>query len=69
MVEHTRRIAAPEYSNNMPNSQETNLFRDFTRQIHTGKKNEVWPALAFKTQQVMAACFQSARDGGRMVEM
>ena len=69
MEERRRRVTIPEYSNSHPTSQETNLFRDFTRQIHTGKKNEVWPALAFKTQQVMGACFQSARDGGRVVEM
>ena len=29
MNEHTRRVAVREYSNNAPDSQETNLFRNF----------------------------------------
>ena len=69
MEEHRRRITIPEYSNSHPTSQETNLFRDFASQIHSGKMNEAWPTVALKTQQVMNACFESAREGSRAVEL
>jgi len=69
MEERRRRIPVAEYSNSHPGSQETNLFRNFSSQVQSGKLNEAWPALAFKTQQVMNACFESARAGGRFVEL
>lgn len=69
MEERRRRITVPEYSNSHPGSQETNLFRDFANQIALGKKNEVWPALALKTQQVMEACLKSARDGSKAIDL
>ncbi len=69
MEERRRRLTIPEYSNSHPTSQETNLFRDFAKQIALGKKNEIWPTLAFKTQQVMTACCESARAGSKTVEL
>jgi predicted dehydrogenase len=69
MEERRRRISVPEYSNSHPSSQETSLFRNFSRQAQTGKLNEAWPGLAFKTQQVMSACLESARAGSRRIEM
>lgn len=69
MEERRRRLTIPEYSNSHPTSQETNLFRDFARQIALGKKNEIWPTLALQTQQVMTACFESARAGSKTVEL
>ena len=68
MEERRRRIAVAEYSNSHPTSPETNLFRDFSSQVQTEKLNEAWPAMAFKTQQVMNACFESAGAGSRIVE-
>jgi predicted dehydrogenase len=69
MEERRRRIAVAEYSNSHPGSQETNLFRNFSSQVQSGKLNEAWPAMALKTQQVMNACFESARAGNRLVEL
>lgn len=69
MEERRRRVSVPEYSNSHSSSQETNLFRNFSNQVQTGKQNEAWPDMAFKTQQVMTACFESARAGSRVVEL
>lgn len=69
MEERRRRIDVAEYSNSHPTSQETNLFRNFSAQVQTGDLNEAWPAMAFETQQVMNACFDSARAGSRFVEL
>ena len=69
MEAHWRKFAVPEYSNSHATAQETNLFRNFTTQIRSGSLSENWPDLALKTQRVMNACFESARDGGRQVEV
>ncbi|HWN97601.1 MAG TPA: Gfo/Idh/MocA family oxidoreductase [Methylomirabilota bacterium] len=62
MEAHWRRFALPEYSNSHPTAQETNLFRNFTNQVHSGALNETWPEMTLKTQQVMDACFKSAQS-------
>jgi len=69
MEERRRHISVAEYSNSHPTSQETTLFRNFSSQVQTGKLNEAWPAMALTTQQVMNACLESARAGGRVVEL
>lgn len=66
---HRKRFAVAEHSNNHPTAQETNLFRNFTNEVRTGGLNESWPEMALKTQQVMNACFDSARDGNRLVNV
>ena len=69
MEAHWRKIAVPEYSNSHATAQETNLFRNFTTQIRSGSLSASWPDLALKTQQVMNACFESARSDSRPVEV
>ena len=69
MEAHWRKFASPEYSNSHATAQETNLFRNFTTQVQSGALNPDWPDLALKTQQVMEACFESARAGGGAVEV
>ena len=64
-----RRSTVPEHSNSHPDAQETNLFRNFAAQIRTGALNESWPEMALKTQRVMEACFESARQDSRPVEI
>lgn len=49
-----------EYSNSHPNAQESNLFRNFVRQVESGALNEQWPESAYKTQRVIDACLESA---------
>ncbi|HEV8543855.1 MAG TPA: Gfo/Idh/MocA family oxidoreductase [Verrucomicrobiae bacterium] len=67
MEPHWQKFSTPEYSNSHPSSQETNLFRNFAAQILSGKLNETWPEIAFKTQQVMDACFQSAHQASQRI--
>jgi predicted dehydrogenase len=69
MVGHTRRIAAPEYSNNYVNSQETNLFRRFGELALSKRPDPVWAEIALQTQQVMDACLASANRGGELVNL
>ena len=44
-------------------AQNTIMFRNFADQVFSGKLNDDWPMWALKTQQVMDACFESARNG------
>ncbi|HZN34198.1 MAG TPA: Gfo/Idh/MocA family oxidoreductase [Pirellulaceae bacterium] len=69
MNERTRRIALPEYSNNAPNSQETNLFRNFAALALGGKPDPHWPRIALQTQQVLEACLKSSRQDGQPVSL
>ena len=69
MEPRARRISVPEHSNSHPTAQESNLFRNFANQVRSGSHNEAWPEIALKTQQVMEACLESARAGGRPVEL
>ena len=69
MEDHTRRVAIPEYSDGWINSQETNLFRNFSHLVLSGKIDERWPEIALKTQQVVDACLRSARNNGELVEL
>jgi predicted dehydrogenase len=63
MQSHTRRIAIAEDGNSHPTAQESNMFRAFAEQIQSGELNETWPEMALKTQEVMGACLESARQG------
>jgi predicted dehydrogenase len=66
---HHRLWHTPEYSNNHPEAQETNLFRAFACQAQRGKLNHSWPEMALKTQRVMEACRDSARREGRLLRL
>lgn len=63
MEKHTQIHHIGEYSNNAPDSQETNLFRRFNELALSGQCDPFWPEVALKTQLVMDACFESARQG------
>lgn len=69
MEPNTRCLAVPEYSNSHPSAQESNLFRNFGKQVRTGRLNDDWFDIAMKTQQVMDACLTSAREDGRLTEL
>ncbi|MBC8095315.1 MAG: hypothetical protein H7Y43_05855 [Akkermansiaceae bacterium] len=49
--------------------QDARMFRNFAAQVQSGKLNRDWPMWALKTQQVMDACFASARSGGALVRV
>ena len=65
MEGNVRRVVVPEHSNSHATAQESNLFRNFAEQIRSGQLNELWPEMALKTQQVMCACLDSAREEGK----
>jgi len=44
-------------------AQQTNMIRNFSNQIRSGKLNAEWPDSALKTQNVLDACLESARIG------
>ena len=56
MQPHCRRWAVRESSHGDPSAQESQLFRHFADAVQSGALNPLWPAIAFKTQQVMEAC-------------
>ncbi|NNE93669.1 MAG: Gfo/Idh/MocA family oxidoreductase [Verrucomicrobiales bacterium] len=69
MERHERRVVVNEYANNHPTAQETKLFRNFADLVLSGKTDDHWPEIALKTQQVMNACLDSARNGGAEVTL
>ena len=69
MEDHTQRVAVRERSHAAPSAQESNMFRTFANLALSGKPDYTWADIAFKTQQVLDACLQSARSGGKMVEL
>ncbi len=66
MERHDRRFAVNEYSNGMANSQETNMIRNFANIVASGKLEPSWGEIALKTQIVVDACLQSAREDGKL---
>jgi predicted dehydrogenase len=42
-------------------AQDTRMWRGFANQIFSGRLNDNWPMWAMKTQQVLDACFESAK--------
>ncbi|MGA2787793.1 MAG: hypothetical protein ABSF60_09730, partial [Verrucomicrobiota bacterium] len=52
-----------------PAAQDTRMFRNFASQVFSGKLNGDWPMWSLKTQQVMDACMQSARQAGTSVKL
>jgi len=50
-----------------PTAQDTRMFRNFASQVFSGRLNNDWPMWALKTQQVLEACFESARKSGKPV--
>ncbi len=67
MQGHKRRHVLNEFSNNTPDSQETNLFRNFSSIVLSGQTDDFWPEVALKTQKVLDACLESARNGSKPV--
>lgn len=67
MEDHTRREAVREYSNSEANAQETNLFRTFNHLVLSKRHDPHWGDIALKTQMVLDACLESARNGNQPV--
>jgi predicted dehydrogenase len=69
MGSHPRRFAVREYSEGAPGAQEVNMIRTFSEIVASGQLDPTWGDIALKTQLVLDACLQSARDGGKMVSV
>jgi predicted dehydrogenase len=59
----SRRVSVPEFSNSHATAQEAGLFRTFSTLVTSGKRDPHWGDIALKTQLVLDACRQSAREG------
>jgi predicted dehydrogenase len=46
-----------------PTAQDTQMWRNFAKQIASGRLNKDWPMWAAKTQKVLDACHKAARRG------
>lgn len=64
---HQRIVTSAEYSDGHADSQETNMIRRFSELALGGSPDPFWPDLALKTQLVLDACLQSARQDSRPV--
>jgi len=64
MAPRRRTQLVPEYSNNHPSAQESNLFRRFGDLVRHGHPDSHWPEISLKTQRVLDACLASARADG-----
>jgi predicted dehydrogenase len=67
MERHSRRVGVREFANNHPNAQETHLFRNFAALALGGRPDARWPEYSLKTQRILDACLESARNDGRMI--
>jgi predicted dehydrogenase len=67
MEAHTRRHAVREYSEGVPGAQEVNMIHAFSDLVTSKRLDPTWGDVALKTQQVLDACLQSAREGGKLV--
>jgi predicted dehydrogenase len=66
---HPKRFAVTEYSDGAPDAQETNMIRNFSTLVLSGKPDPTWGEIALKTQTVLDACLASARSGGALVDV
>ena len=69
MESHIRDHRRAEYSNGMPDSQETGMIRTFSQLATVGPIDPRWATQALNTQRVLDACLQSARDDGKLVRL
>lgn len=69
MIENRDEVEIAEPGDSDVNSQETNLFRNFGNIVVEGKLDHHWPEIALLTQRVMDACYDSATNDGKSIEL
>jgi len=69
MEPHAKSIVVSEHSQGHPDAQESNMIRNFSNQALSGTLNGFWPEIALKTQRVVCACLESARQEGHTVRL
>lgn len=58
-----------EYATTHSSAQESKMFRHFGKIVESGNLEEFWPEISLKTQRLLDALLQSARNGGKIVEL
>ncbi len=56
-----------EHTESRVHAQDTKMIRNFVDQIRSGKLNDEWPMMSVMTQRVMDACFESAKNGNKLI--
>jgi len=69
MDQNAEEYVVEEAGNSTPESQETNLFRNFANIVLSEEIDEHWPNIALQTQQLMDACYESAVNDGKVIEI
>ena len=69
MAQNHESFVIQEPGNSAPNSQETNLFRNFADIVNSGNLDDHWPTIALQTQKLMDACYESATNNSAIVEI
>jgi predicted dehydrogenase len=63
MERHDHDIRVEEYANGHATAQETNLFREFSALVLSGRRDDRWPEMSLAVQRVMMDCLAAARTG------
>jgi predicted dehydrogenase len=69
MTQNLEQFSVQEPGNSAPNSQETNLFRNFANIVLSKALDPHWPSIALQTQKLMDAVFESATNDSRVIEI
>ncbi len=69
MENFEQQTAVAEHGNSSPNAQESNLFRNFNDLVLNETIDDHWPTISMKTQRVLDACLESARNNAQAVDM
>ncbi len=69
MFENKTIKQSSESANNAPDSPESKLFKTFSELVVSGKTDPFWPSVALKTQIVLDACFQSAKNDSATIDL
>jgi predicted dehydrogenase len=69
MEDHAQRLVVRECSHSDANAQESNMFRCFSNLALSGRIDDSWGEMVLKTQQVLDACLESARQGGSLINL
>lgn len=67
MEHHLQRYAVREHDAGDSTAQEVCMMRNFSDLVLSGKRSEEWPTWTLKTQKVLDACLESAKQDGASV--
>jgi len=68
MENHLQRHSVREYDAGESTAQEVRMIRNFANLVLSGQRSEEWPEWTLKTQQVLDACMESAKQGGQAIK-